>query len=86
MTPEEVLQRHLLMIDTKEIQLQTPVTPSPVRELQETGASSSESTPAGRHGSSEDWRTKEKRKLSVREIVSTQTEVLQKCKYNLQVQ
>ena len=78
MTPEEVLQRHLLLVDTREMQPQTPVTPSPVRELQETGASSSEGTPAGRHGSSEDGRTNEKRKLSVREIVSTQTELLQR--------
>lgn len=70
MTPEEVLQCHLLLLDSKELQPQTPVTPSPVREVQETVASSSEGTPAGRHGSSEDGRTKEKRKLSVREIVS----------------
>lgn len=80
MTPEEVLQRHLLLVDTKEIQPQSPVTSSPLRDLQETGASSSEGTPAGRHGNSkEDGRTKEKRKLSVREIVSAQTELFQRC-------
>ena len=77
MTPEEVLQCHLLLLDSKELQPQTPVTPSPVREVQETVASSSEGTPAGRHGSSEDGvRTKEKRKLSVREIVSTRIKAL----------
>ena len=73
MTPEEVLQRHLLLVDSNETQPQTPATPSPVRQLQETVASSSGDTPAGRHRNSEDGvKVKEKRKWSVREIVSIQ--------------
>ena len=65
MTPEEVLQRHLLLVDSRD---QVPVTPSPAR--QDTATSSSEVTPVIRHGNGEEAVTpKERRKLSVREIV-----------------
>ena len=68
MSPEEVLQRHLLMIDSQQ-QQQVPVTPSPARGEGETATPSlaAEGTPASHL--EEGARPKEKRKLSVREIV-----------------
>ena len=67
MSPEEVLQRHLLMIDSQQ-QQQLPVTPSPARGGETATASSVEMTPASRL--EEGAKSKEKRTLSVREIVS----------------
>ena len=73
MSPEEVLQRHLLLIDSQQ-QQQVPATPSPAREGVGRGdtvtptSSVGERTPASH--AEEGARTKEKRKLSVREIVS----------------
>ena len=68
MSPEEVLQRHLLMIDSQQQQQGLPVTPSPARGGETATASSAEMTPASRL--EEGAKSKEKRKLSVREIVS----------------
>ena len=70
MTPEEVLQRHLLLVDTTESQEQDSLTSTQGR--QEVMTSSMEGTPAGRHSNSgeESSKSKDKRKLSVREIVS----------------
>ena len=75
MSPEEVLQRHLLRIDSQQ-QQQVPVTPSPARggggggETATPSVAAAEGTPMS--NLEEGVRTKEKRKLSVREIVSTQ--------------
>ena len=75
MSPEEVLHRHLLMIDSQQLQ-QTPVTPSPARggggrgEMATPSSSAAEGTPVSHL--EDGARPKEKRKLSVREIVSTQ--------------
>ncbi len=73
MSPEEVLQRHLLMIDSQQQQQQVPVTPSPAGRGgggTVTPSSVGEGTPASYL--EDGTRSKEKRKLSVREIVSTQ--------------
>ena len=65
MTSEEVLQRHLLVVEK-----QPPsVDPSPVATRAETVTSSAEGTPTGRHGNGEEG-AKDRRKLSVKEIVS----------------
>ena len=75
MSPEEVLQRHLLMIDSQQ-QQQVPVTPSPAAARggggggeAATPSSLVEGTPASHL--EDGTRPREKRKLSVREIVST---------------
>ena len=76
MSPEEVLHRHLLMIDSQQLQ-QTPVTPSPARGgggggeiATPSSLSAAEGTPVSHL--EDGARPKEKRKLSVRETVSTQ--------------
>jgi hypothetical protein len=70
MSPEEVLQRHLLMIDSQQQQQQVPITPSPSgRGGGGETSSVGEGTPASHL--EDGTRSKEKRKLSVREIVST---------------
>ena len=77
MSPEEVLQRHLLMIDSQQ-QQQVPVTPSPARGGEGRGetatpSAAAEGTPISHL--EEGARPKEKRKLSVREIVCTQIRI-----------
>ena len=70
MSPEEVLQRHLLMIDSQQQQQQVPVTPSPAA-ARGGGGGGEAATPSSAKGTPEDGtRPREKRKLSVREIVS----------------
>lgn len=76
MSPEEVLQRHLLMIDSQQ-QQQVPVTPSPAAARGGGGGGGEAATPSslveGTPAShlEDGTRPREKRKLSVREIVST---------------
>ena len=75
MSPEEVLQRHLLMIDSQQQQQQVPVTPSPAARggggggEAATPSSLAEGTPSSHL--EDGIRPREKRKLSVREIVSS---------------
>ena len=74
MSPEEVLQRHLLMIDSQQQQQQqqqVPVTPSPAAARGGGGGGEAATPSSVAEGTPEDGtRPREKRKLSVREIVS----------------
>lgn len=86
MTAEEVLQRHLLLVDSKESQQpshQEMPDQSPASQ-DDAMMSSLERTPVSHHGNSEEgMKSKEKRKLSVREIVKCLKNAILLIKYYL---